>query len=195
MIIESPKLVHFGHPPIDTNNVMTTLDDIVATRIENSNRIWRRTDMDNMMVHTHDIETISEKIAYHNHIRNSKIETGKVFERETSNENIENIVTRLDKTQLDNNEKTRSKDRSKYIKTYELGINPNPELLSSDSSESLSLYSKARKKKRKKNKKCRKHRKDDSSDPSSSDDSDSSDDINYRRNRRKNKKHIKKNPI
>ena len=48
----------------------------------------------------HDIETIREKIAYRNHIRNSKIETGKVFERDISNENIENIVTPLDKTRL-----------------------------------------------------------------------------------------------
>ena len=95
--IESPKIVHFGHPPIETNNVGNLLDGIVTTIIKNSNRIWRRTDRDNRMAHTHDIETIRENIAYRNHIRNSEIETGKVFERETSNKNIENIVTRLDK--------------------------------------------------------------------------------------------------
>ena len=37
--IESPKLLHFGHPPIETNNVGNLLDGIVATRIENSERI------------------------------------------------------------------------------------------------------------------------------------------------------------
>ena len=87
--IEIPKLLYFGHPPIERNNVGYLIDGIVATIIENSNGIWRRTDRDNRMSHTHDIETISEKITYRNHIRNLEIETGNVFERETSNENIE----------------------------------------------------------------------------------------------------------
>ena len=69
--IETPKLVHFGHPPIGTYNVGNLLDCIVDNRIENSGGIWRRTDRDNRMAHTHDIETISEKIAYHKHIRDS----------------------------------------------------------------------------------------------------------------------------
>ena len=67
--IETPKLVHYGHPTIETENVGNLLDGIVATRIENSDRIWRRTDRDNRMAHTHDIENISEKIAYRKHIR------------------------------------------------------------------------------------------------------------------------------
>ena len=58
--IETPKLVHFGHPPIETENVGNLLDGIVATRIDNSDRIWRRTDRDNRTAHTHDIETISK---------------------------------------------------------------------------------------------------------------------------------------
>ena len=33
--IETPKLVHFGHPLIETENVGNLLDGIVATRIEN----------------------------------------------------------------------------------------------------------------------------------------------------------------
>ena len=139
--IEIPKLVHFWHPPIETNNVGNLLDGIVATRTESSNGIWRRTDRDDRMVHTHDIETIRKKIAYRNHIRNLEIETGKVFERETSNENIENIVTRLDKTRIDNNQMTQSTDSSKNIETYKMGSNPDPELLSSDSSESSSSES------------------------------------------------------
>ena len=112
-----------------------------------------------------------------------------------SKENIENIVTRLDKTQLDNNQMTRSMDSSKHSETYELGSNPNPEPLSSDSSDSSSSDSIAREKKCTKKKRRRKHRKDDSSDPSLSDDSDSSDDSHYRRKRRKNKEHRKKDPI
>ena len=108
--IESPKLVHFGHPLIDTNTVGNLLDGIVSTRIENLDRIWRRTDRDDRMAHTHDIETISEKIAYRKNIRDSEFETRNVFERETSNKNIENIVTQLDKTRLYNNKMTRSTD-------------------------------------------------------------------------------------
>ena len=95
--IESPKLVHFGHPPIETTNVGNLLDVIVATGIENSNRIWRRTDRDNRMSHTHDeIENISKKIAYRKHNGDLIFETREVLERETSNKNIEKIVTRLD---------------------------------------------------------------------------------------------------
>ena len=91
--IETPNLVHFGHPLIETENVGNLLNGIFPTRIENSKGIWRRMDRDDRMAHTHDIETISEKIAYRNHISNSEIETEKVFERERSNKNIENIVT------------------------------------------------------------------------------------------------------
>ena len=83
--IEIPKLVHFGHPPIETENVGNLLIGIVATRIENSDRIWRRTDRDDRMAHRHVIENISKKIAYRNHIRNSKIKTRKTFEGEMSN--------------------------------------------------------------------------------------------------------------
>ena len=74
-------------------------------------------------------------------------------------------------------------------------MNPDPEPLSSDLSESSSSDSRSRKKKCTKKKNLRKHQKDDSSDPSSSDDSDSSDDSHYRRKRRKNKEHQKKDPI
>ena len=59
------------------------------------------------MAHTYDVETMSETTVYHNHINNSEIETRNVFEQGISNENIENIVTRLDKTQLHNNQMTR----------------------------------------------------------------------------------------
>ena len=71
LTIETAKLVHFGQPPIDTDNVGNLIDGIVATRIENSDGIWRRTDRDERMLHTHDIETISEKIAYRKNIRDS----------------------------------------------------------------------------------------------------------------------------
>ena len=112
--IETPKLVHFGHPPIETENAGNLLNVIVTTRIENSDRIWRHTDRDDRMAHTHDIETISERIAYRKHIRDLEFETRECFERETSNKNIENIATQLDKTRLDTNQMSRSTDSLKH---------------------------------------------------------------------------------
>ena len=79
--IQTPKLVHFGHPSIETENVCDLLGGIVATRIENYDGIWRLTERDDMMAHAHAIETISEKIAYPKHVRDSEIETKNDFER------------------------------------------------------------------------------------------------------------------
>ena len=79
-----------------------------------------------------DIETISEKKAYRKHIRYLEFETREVLERETSNKNIENIGTRLDKTRLDNNKMTRSTNSSKHSEKHEPEVNPDPEPLSYD---------------------------------------------------------------
>ena len=132
-------------------------------------------------------------------------------------ENMENIVTRLRKTQIDKQkmeeretisdiptriETIRSEpisDIPTQIETiHEPKVTSDPDLPPSDSSDSLSSDSENKRKKRKDKKKRRKHRKEDSSDPSSSDDSDdsySSEDSHYRRRRRKNKKNLKKDPI
>ena len=88
---------------METDNVGNLLDGIFTTRIDNLDSIWRRTDRDDRMAHTHDIETIGKNTAYRKHISDLEIETRNVFEREMSNGNIENIVTQLDKTWLDNN--------------------------------------------------------------------------------------------
>ena len=91
--IKTPKLVSFGHPYMETYNVVHRSDGIVATRIEYPKRIWRSTDREDMMVRTHDdIETISENIAYRKHIRDSEFETREVLELETSNQNIKILV-------------------------------------------------------------------------------------------------------
>ena len=119
------------------------------------------------MAYTHDDETISENLAHRKHIIDLEFETRKVFERETSNRNIENIGTRLETTRLDENQMTLSVDSSKHREKHEPEINTDPEPSSSDSLESLSSDSRARKKKRTKKKKRRKNLKNDSSDPSS----------------------------
>ena len=112
---------------------------IIATRIENSDGIWRRMARYDRMAHTHDdIETISEKIAYRKHIRYSKFETREVLERETTNKNIENIGTRLDKTRLDKNQMTRSVDSLKHSENHKPEVNLDPDPSSSDSLESSS---------------------------------------------------------
>ena len=68
--IETPKLVSFGHPPMETDNIGHRINVIIATRIENSDRIWRPMDRDNRMAWTNgNIETISKKLAYRKHIR------------------------------------------------------------------------------------------------------------------------------
>ena len=78
-IIDTPKLVSFGHPPMDTDNVGYWIDGIVATRIEDPDKIWRPTDRDNRMAHTHDdIEITNKKIAYRKHIRDLEFETREV---------------------------------------------------------------------------------------------------------------------
>ena len=74
--IENPKLVSFGHPPMQTDNVGHPIDGIVATRVVDHNSIWRPTERDVSMAPTHEkIETISEKLAYRKHIRYSEFET------------------------------------------------------------------------------------------------------------------------
>ena len=71
------------------------------------------------MAPTHgDIETIGEKLAFRKYIRDSIFETREVFERETSNRNIENIGTRLETTRLDKNQMTQSVDSSKRSETH-----------------------------------------------------------------------------
>ena len=92
---------------METDNIGHPIDGIVATIVVDQNRIWRRTDRYDRMAPTHDnIETISEKLAYRKHIRDSEFETREVLEQETSNQNIENIVTQLDKTRIDDNQMT-----------------------------------------------------------------------------------------
>ena len=72
------------------DNLGNPIDSIAATRVMDQDGIWRPMDMDIKMAPTHgDIEAISEKLAYRKFIKDSEFETREVFERETSNQNIE----------------------------------------------------------------------------------------------------------
>ena len=97
VVREIPKLKCLGHSPMETAYIRN-LDYISTTRPKNCNGLRRSTDRDDRLGYTHDFETMSKTTAYCNHIKNSEIETGEVFEQETSNKNIENIGTQLDKT-------------------------------------------------------------------------------------------------
>ena len=120
LLVQTPNLVHFGHPPLEKYNVGHRSDGSVATRVVDHNGIWRHTDRNVKMALTHgNIETISEKLAFRKYIRDLEFETREVFEREMSNQNIKNIETRLDKTRLDENQITQSVDSSKHSKKHE----------------------------------------------------------------------------
>ena len=83
---------------MQTDNVGHRSDGSVATRVVYQDRIWSPTDRDVRTAPTHgEIENMSEKLAHRKFIRDSNFETREVFEQE----NIENIGTRLETTQLD----------------------------------------------------------------------------------------------
>ena len=61
---------------METDNVGNQIDSIIVTRIEDPDRIWRRTARGDRMAHTHDYsETIGKNIAYRKHIRDLEFET------------------------------------------------------------------------------------------------------------------------
>ena len=79
----------------------------------------------------------SEKLAYLKFIKDSKFETGKLFERENiERKNIRNIETRLKMTRLNENQMTRSENGSTRSKKYKPKENLEPDPSSSDSSDS-----------------------------------------------------------
>ena len=74
--VQTPKLVSFRHPPIQTDNVGHRSDVSVATRVVDQDRIWRPTDRDVRTAPTHgDVETTTEKLAYCKFIKDSEFET------------------------------------------------------------------------------------------------------------------------
>ena len=133
VLVQTPKLVSFSHLPMQTDNVGNLIDSIAATRVMYQDGIRRPTYRDIRTTPTHgNVETMSDNLAYCKFIKDSEFETREVFERE----NIENIGTRLETTRLDENQMTRSVDSLKRSKKHEPEMNLDPDLSSSDSSES-----------------------------------------------------------
>ena len=78
--VQTPELVSFRHPTIQTDNVGNQRSGGVANRIANKDGIWKPTLSDIETAATHsEIETISEKLAYRKFIKDSDFETSKVF--------------------------------------------------------------------------------------------------------------------
>ena len=78
--VQTPELVSFRHPTIQTDNVDDKRSGGVATRTANKDGIWKPTLSDIEMAATHGkIETISEKLEYPKFIKDLDFETSKVF--------------------------------------------------------------------------------------------------------------------
>ena len=159
--VQTPDLVSFRHPTIQTDNVGDRRSGGVATRIAKKYGIWEPTISDIGTTATHGkIKTIIDKLAYRKFIKDSEFETSKVFERENieERENIKDIETQLKMTQSEHSSTSKCKKHGPKVSSEP---DPSP----SDSSDSSSSSDSApKRKKSKKKKKRRKHRKDDSSD-------------------------------
>ena len=81
VLSKSPRFIRLGHPTVETADIWN-INFATSTRAKNLNRLRRGTERDDRLGKTHDFETMSKTIAYRNHIKNYKIETKEVFERE-----------------------------------------------------------------------------------------------------------------
>ena len=80
--VQTPRLVSFRHPTMQTDNVGNPIDSITATRVMDQDGIRRPADRDVRTMPKHgDVETMREKLAYHKFIKESEFETREVFER------------------------------------------------------------------------------------------------------------------
>ena len=78
--VQTPKLVSFRQPPMQTDNVGNPINSIAATRVMDQNGIRRPTDRDVRTAPTYgDVEYINEKLVYCKFIKDSEFETREVF--------------------------------------------------------------------------------------------------------------------
>ena len=85
--VQTPDLVSFKYPTIQTYNVDDRRSGGVATSIANKYGIWETTLSDIETAPTHgEIKMISENLAYRKFIKDSEFETRKLFERENIEE-------------------------------------------------------------------------------------------------------------
>ena len=78
VLVQTPKLVCFRHPPMQTDNVGNLIDSIATTRVMDQDGIRRPTYRDVRTAPTHGhVEAISEKLAYRKFIKDSESEIRK----------------------------------------------------------------------------------------------------------------------
>ena len=95
--VQTPELVSFRHPPMQTDNVGEQRSGGVATRIANQDGVWSPTLSNIKAAAIHgESETISERLAYRKFIKDSEFETREVFERENIEERKILKILRLD---------------------------------------------------------------------------------------------------
>ena len=88
--VQTPDLVYFRDPTIQTDNLLDRRSGGVATRIGNKDGIWEPKPSDIGTAATHyEIKNISEKLAFSKYIKDLDFETSKVLDRENiERENI-----------------------------------------------------------------------------------------------------------
>ena len=101
--VELPDLVSFRDPLVERHNVTDGRSGGVATSIADKNQIWRASPSDIGTAATHaDLKNINDKLAFRKYLNELDLETIQMFERDhRARENMENIVTRLRKTRID----------------------------------------------------------------------------------------------
>ena len=100
--VESPELVPFRDPPVQTNNITDGGTGGVTTRIADKDGIWRARPSDIIMAATHaSHKDFDAKLAYCKYLNDLDLETIQMLERDKrARENMENNLTRTDRQNL-----------------------------------------------------------------------------------------------
>ena len=101
--VETPDLVSFRDPPVNTDNVTDGRSGGVATSIADKDRIWSPKPSNIGTAATHDdIKNINEKLSIRKYLKELDLETIKILQRDhEEQENMKEIETRLSMTRID----------------------------------------------------------------------------------------------
>ena len=101
--VETPDLVFFRDPPVNTYNVTDGRSGGVATSISDKDQIWSPKPSDIDIAATHDdLENINEKLSFRKYLEELDFETIKILQRDhEARENMKEIETRLSMTRID----------------------------------------------------------------------------------------------
>ena len=110
--VETPDLVSFRDPPIQTYNGTDGRSGGVTTSIADKDRIWSPRPSDIGTTATHDdLKNINEKLAFRKYLNELDFETITILQRDhRARENMKEIETRLKMTRIDE-QKMKIKER------------------------------------------------------------------------------------